>query len=132
LVRLGTAAALVGVVAGFWNVWAYVEECRGPVCPVFQDAPPGTEGTAVLAMALILVLGSLATFLTPASLFYLTAVLGLLIDAMEMLNYSVIGTGPFYVTMILVTLSVVLSVLAATRRTAVSEQSHPLNLPVFG
>jgi hypothetical protein len=132
LVRLGTGAALAGLVAGVWNVWAYLQECRGPVCPAFQAAPPGTEGTAVLVMAVILVLGSLATFLTPASLFYLTASLGLLIDAIEVLNYSVIGAGSFYVTMILVTLSVALSILAATRRAVVSEQSHPMNLPVFG
>jgi ABC-type multidrug transport system permease subunit len=86
----------------------------------------------VLGLAVILVVGSLATFLAPATLFYLSAALGLGIDAIEVLNYPVIGKGLFYVTVILVTLSLVLSLLAATRRTNVSEQSHPMNLPVFG
>lgn len=131
---MGTVAALVGVVAGSWNIGAYLQACRSAqrLCPAFQTAPPGAEGTVVLGLAVILVVGSLATFLAPATLFYLSAALGLGIDAVEVLNYPVIGTGLFYVTVILVTLSLVLSLLAATRRTSVSEQSHPMNLPVFG
>jgi len=48
------------------------------------------------------------------------------------INYSSIAAGSFLITIILVTVSVVLSVVSATRKTSVSEQSHPMNLPVFG
>jgi len=134
LVRLSTAAALVGVVAGIWNIWAYFQECRGStsLCPSWQSAPPGADGTVVLGLAVFLVLVSLATFIGPTVLFYLSAVVGAAIDALVAVNYSSIAVGSFVITVILVTASVVLSVLSAMRKTSVSEQSHPMNLPVFG
>jgi hypothetical protein len=124
----------VGVVAGFWNVWVYFQVCRSatPLCAAQQAAPTGGEGTIVFALAVILVLDSLATFVGPAVLFYASAALSLIIDAIEVLNYSSISQGEFYVTLILVALSLGLSVVAARRTTGVSEQSHPMNLPVFG
>jgi len=64
--------------------------------------------------------------------FFLTAVVGVAIDALVVINYSSIAAGSFLITIILVTVSVVLSVVSATRKTSVSEQSHPMNLPVFG
>jgi len=133
-VRLSTAAALVGVVAGLWDIWGYFGVCRGAtsLCPSWQPAPTGTEGTIVLGLAVVLVLISLATFIGPAALFFLTAVVGVAIDALVVINYSSIAAGSFLITIILVTVSVVLSVVSATRKTSVSEQSHPMNLPVFG
>jgi hypothetical protein len=134
LVRLSTGAALVGVVAGLWNIWEYFQVCRGvtSLCPSWQPAPTGTEGTVVLGLAVVLVLVSLATFIGPAVLFYLSAVAGAAIDALVVINYSSIAEGSFLVTVILVTISVVLGVVSAMRKTSVSEQSHPMNLPVFG
>jgi len=85
-----------------------------------------------LGLAVVLVLISLATFIGPAALFFLTAVVGVAIDALVVINYSSIAAGSFLITIILVTVSVVLSVVSATRKTSVSEQSHPMNLPVFG
>ena len=132
--RLSTAAALVGVVAGLWNVWAYFRECRGvtALCPSLHSAPTGTEGTVVLGLAVVLVLVSLATFIGPALLFYFSAIAGVAIDGLVAINYSSIAEGSLFVSLILVTVSVVLSFVSATRKTTVSEQSHPLNLPVFG
>ena len=85
-----------------------------------------------MGLAVVLVLISLATFIGPAALFFLTAVVGVAIDALVVINYSSIAAGSFLITIILVTVSVVLSVVSATRKTSVSEQSHPMNLPVFG
>jgi hypothetical protein len=134
LVRLGTVAAIVGVVAGLWNIWAYYQPCHvsEPFALCVETAPSGMDGTVILGLAVVLIIGSLATFLAPAVLFYVLAAIGLMIDAVEVLNYSAIGSGPFYITLILMTLSAALSVLAAVRKTTVSEQSHPMNLPVFG
>ena len=86
----------------------------------------------MLGLAVVLVLVSLATYVGPSVLFYLSAVVGAIIDALVMVNYSSIAEGSFLVTVILVTGSVVLGVVSAMRRTSVSEQSHPMNLPVFG
>ena len=117
-----------------WNVWAHFQLCSGlqSSCAAQQAAPGGGEGTIALALGSLLVVVSLATFVGPAAIFYASAGLGLIIDTIELLNYSSIVQGGFYVTLILVTLSVGLSVAAARRRTGVSEQSHPMNLPVFG
>ena len=132
--RLSTAAAIVGVVAGLWDIWEYFEVCRGAtsLCPSWQPAPTGTEGTVVLGLAVILVLISLTTFIGPAMLFYLTAAVGVAIDALVAINYYSIAVGSFLITVILVTVSVALSIVSAMRKTSVSEQSHPMNLPVFG
>lgn len=132
MARLGTVAALVGVVAGVWNVWEYFLVCRGPLCLLPQVAPTGGDGTVVLGLAAALLIVSLAGFLAPSVLFYFSAAIGVAIDAVEALNYPAIAPWSFAVTIILVTLSVGLGLAAATRRTSVSEQSHPLNLPVFG
>jgi len=117
-----------------WNIWAYFQVCRSSdsLCAAQQAAPAGGEGTIVLALASILVVVSLATVVGPAAIFYVSAALGLVIDAIELLNYSSISLGEFYVTVILVAMSLGLSLVAARRRTGVSEQSHPMNLPVFG
>jgi len=77
-------------------------------------------------------LASFAEFIGPRSLFYLTAAFGLAIDVIELLNYSKIGPGTFYITVALVTASFFLSVVALRQRTGISEQSNPMNLPVFG
>ena len=133
--RLSTAAALVGVVAGVCNIWEYFQVCRSLMCPAgaFPPAvPTGVSGTVVLGLAVVLVLFSLAEFLAPPTLFYISAVIAAAIDVIEVLNYSSIGTGSFVITFILVTLSVALSIVSATRKTGVSEQANPMNLPVFG
>jgi len=90
------------------------------------------EGTVVLGLAVILLIVSLVEFLGPLELFYISAAVGVVIDAIEVLNYSNIAPAPFVVTILMVTLSVGLGSATATRRTSVSEQAHPLNLPVFG
>jgi len=86
----------------------------------------------VLGLAVIIILVSLATFIGPAVLFYLSAAAGVAIDALLAVNYSSMAEGSFFVTVILVTASVVLGVVSAMHKTSMSEQSHPMNLPVFG
>ena len=74
----------------------------------------------------------MVTLVGPKSVFYASAVLGLLIDIAEIMNYAGIASGPLYVTVALASLSVILGLLSARRGTGFSEQSHPMNLPVFG
>jgi hypothetical protein len=134
LVKLGTLAASVGAAAGFWNIWAHFQspEASGVFILMQQHAPVGEDGTIVLILAIVLALASLATFVAPASLFYVSAAASLLIDALELLSYSSVVQWAFWVTIVLTSLSLGLALLAGRRRTSVSEQSHPMNLPVFG
>ena len=82
------------------------------------------------AVALLLV--SLGALFVPASAFYVAAALAVLIGAVEALDYSGVATGDLAVTVCLSAVSAVLSLAAALRRTGVSEQANPMNLPVFG
>jgi len=65
-------------------------------------------------------------------LFYVCALAGAGIEATELLNISSIVMGWLAITLVIVTASVILSILAAVQKSGVSEQSHPMNLPVFG
>jgi hypothetical protein len=134
LARTGTVAAALGVIAGIWSLYAYYFITYGPTCigRCFAGAPSGASGTATVALAIALILFSFAEFVGPRSLFYLSALLGLAIDALEGISYASIMTAAFIVTVTLVTLSLAFNVLAARRKSVVSEQSHPMNLPVFG
>lgn len=134
MTKFGTAAAVMGVIAGLWNLWAHFQVCSGPLalCPAVEAAPNGTDGTIMLVLAVILFLVSLGTFVGPPALFYGSVALGLIIDAIELLNYSSISPVDVYITLLLVTVSLGLGLVAARSRTSVSEQSHPMNLPVFG
>ena len=131
---MSTAAGIVGIFAGLWGVVCYLLSCSSSLalCPAMSAAPPGVLGTVYAVLAGLLVLSSLVTFVGPKSVFYGSALLGLLIDVAEVMNYADIASGPFYVTLALATLSVILGLLSARRVTGFSEQSHPMNLPVFG
>ncbi|HYB06920.1 MAG TPA: hypothetical protein VEB87_02055 [Nitrososphaerales archaeon] len=134
MARVSTAAGIVGIFAGLWGVVCYTLSCSSSLasCPAMSAAPPGVSGTVYAVLAGLLVLSSLVTFVGPKSVFYASALLGLLIDVSEVMNYADIASGPFYVTLVLATLSVILGLLSARRGTAFSEQLHPMNLPVFG
>jgi hypothetical protein len=134
MVRVGTIAAAVGVLTGLLNVVEYLQACRGvtSLCPALSTAPPGLDGTITLGLAVLLILNSLACFIGPRRIFYGITVLGLAIDLVVGVNSSAIAPGSLYLTLGLATLAAVLGVMAARQRTGVSEQSHPMNLPVFG
>lgn len=134
MVKLGTVAAGTGALAGLWNIWAHYQVCSGPLagCPALQAAPGGEWGTILLVSAVALLLVSLGALFVPASAFYVAAALAVLIGAVEALDYSAVATGDLAVTVCLSAVSAVLSLAAALRRTGVSEQANPMNLPVFG
>lgn len=135
MVRIGTAAAAMGMVAGVWNVAESLLSCAGgatSLCPAMSTAPPGLEGTITVVLAVLLVLDSLVCLIGPRIAFYSLALIALLIDLIVAINYSSIAPYSLYVTLALVSLSLALGLVAARERTGVSEQSHPMNLPVFG
>lgn len=85
-----------------------------------------------MVLSVLLILDSLASFVGPRALLYFAGAVCVLIDAIEALNHSEVVGWAFYFTVALVTLSLTLDVYAARRKTGVSEQSNPMNLPVFG
>ncbi len=83
-------------------------------------------------MSAILLLEGLSAFVVPKTVFYASFFTALLVDLTELLDYGSVAPAYLYTTLIVATLTLVMSVLAARARTGVSEQSNPMNLPVFG
>lgn len=113
---------------------AYFLSCRGPLagCPTFVPGPPGLQGTLAAGLAAVLILVSFVAFVGPSLLFYAASLVCIFIDVLEAANYSAIAPGSLYMALGLVTIALALDLVAARQRTGVSEQSHPMNLPVFG
>ena len=129
--KTGTAAAGLGVVTG---VWAFASPlipgsptrlCVGRSCTV--SAP----GTLVLGLVAALILASFACLVLPRRTFYVSAALSALLAASVALD-STLTDWDVVVQLGLALGTVVLSLIAARWEPGVSEQSHPLNLPVFG
>lgn len=109
----------------------YLGACH-TLCLARTTAPPEVEGSLFAILGVLLVLDSLASVIAPRAVFFVSALLAALIDLLEVVNHSTIVQTTFYVTVVLVTVSLVLSLASALKETTVSEQSHPMNLPVFG
>lgn len=131
MVRIGTVAAAIGVVAGAW-VFAAVylgylghQACSGSGC-----SPTTLVGTVTEALGIVLALDSFVCLVGPRRIFYASAFLSAILGGAVLL-------GPADTTALIVTLALtfgefVLSLLAARQGTGMSEQQNPMNLPVFG
>jgi hypothetical protein len=126
LVRIGTVAVVVGLFDGIW-ILAVQYLGRLGASVMVNDWGPLT-----LALAVVLIVDSFFSMVGPRKAFYVTAVIALLVAGSI---FSVVGTGYELVadlTVILTLALFVLALVAARREPKVSEQSHPMNLPVFG
>jgi hypothetical protein len=127
LARLATAAAALGVVDGAWVILTnYVwQSCSGVFC-LREDM----WNSASFALSIVLVLVSLAAFVGPRRVFYLSAVVSLALAGSIALWSPAIAPTVLALALAIVVFGV--SVLAARRKGVVSEQANPMNLPVFG
>ncbi len=87
------------------------------------------------AFAVVLMVDSLACLIAPRKAFYASALLGAVLAAL--IGYGGVYSGTLFdvsviVGLVLAALTVVLGLAAARSRGSVSEQQHPMNLPVFG
>lgn len=106
-------------------------------CPSVVEYP--VVVTLVEALGIILILDCALALVGPRFTFYAAAFLSLLVAAamalypfgMETVANPTLSAGSS-ADLILAAATLVLSLLAARSRTPVSEQSHPMNLPVFG
>ena len=89
-------------------------------------------GLLSLGFSILLVLSSLSVVVIGRFGFYAVAFLAASIDVVEAVGSPGVATGPLFLTFLLATLALILSVLATRAGTGVSEQAHPMNLPVFG
>ncbi len=127
--RIQTVAAGVGVLDGVWIIVVqYLGHiCTGGPCVVVSDWGWPTE-----ALALILVIVSLGGLVAPKKIFYAAAVVSFLAAASVVvapgIGYNLIA----YLTLAFTGGVFALALIAARREARVSEQSNPMNLPVFG
>ena len=135
MARVATAASLFGVLAGAWVI---VE----PILPGVPQhlctgrcAYPPVPVWAVLALAVILILVSLGGLVGPKFVFYVSAAVSALVLVASAVNSGTISALSDWNVLVglgLAAASLALGLVAARSEGAVSEQSHPMNLPVFG
>ena len=116
--RFESVAAWLGVVTG---LWAFVAVYSGEA---------GSFGLLTLSVSILLALVSFFCMVGPRRGFYVSAILALVLA-----GSMLIGSGlnwVAYLTMALAVIDSAVGVIAARREARVSEQSNPMNLPVFG
>jgi hypothetical protein len=87
-------------------------------------------GWPSLAAAIALVVASLVSVISPRIVFYASALLALVLDV-SLLAGSALNQITI-LTLALGAVTLVTAIFAARREGRVSEQSNPMNLPVFG
>ncbi len=136
MARFATVAAALGLATGLWSAAAVFLGVFGRtpnlcLAPGLIDCSRVTfAATAVEALGIVLVIDSLLCFVGPKKLFYTSAGISILMAA-----FAFVTPGDSLVVAATLGLALVESALclvAARREPSVSEQSHPMNLPVFG
>ena len=123
MVKIATLGAGAGVLTGLFTVVAWFSGLA-PLRPFWV--------ALALPVAIILVLDSLVALVGPKRIFYVSALLSALLTGSEWLGSGADVTAVKVLTIAMACVTLVLSVVAARLEPRVSEQSHPMNLPVFG
>lgn len=130
MTKVGVAAAGFGILTGTWSIAGDYFHTFGYACYVQNCVHNSIADTLVLSLSILLVIGSLLGLVGPRKVFYASALLSALLGV-----YVFVISVPtvFPLTAVgLAGVTFVLSIVAARWETRVSEQSHPMNLPVFG
>lgn len=138
MVRVASLAVAAGVVTGVWAVLALYlgaldPQCFGVACS--PDALLTLITTVTSALSVVLIVDSIVCLIAPRKAFYASALLAALVAAL--FGYGGLYSGTLVDLGVIVALglavtTVVLSIAAARSGGTVSEQSNPMNLPVFG
>jgi hypothetical protein len=130
--RLSTVASAVGMLTGAWVVGGSFADGIGKACYYGVPCPSGGMANIyVVALSVLLFLNSLVTLIGPRIAFYASAVLSVFLG-ISMVPNSSFNNPVVLVAIVLVAMTFALSVVGARKRTQISEQSNPMNLPVFG
>jgi hypothetical protein len=123
LAEVTTIAAALGVLTGLLMVGFWL----GGLTPLHDSWV-----TPTLALSIILILVSLVAFVGPKRILYGSALFSALLAVSEWVGAGSDGTVFTVVMLAMAALTMVLGVVAARAEPRVSEESHPMNLPVFG
>ena len=131
MARLRTAASLLGLLTGAWVLWGSFfgpigRSACGGVCP-----EPGPPNPFVVGLAVLLMINSGVGLIGPNRVFYVLAALSILL-AGALVPTSSLNSLVVEVSLGLSLATFAFSLVAARRVTGFSEQSNPMNLPVFG
>ena len=130
---MSTAASVIGLIGGGWNIFAYFGACHSSgSCLQQTSAPADPLGLVYAGFSAALIVASVGGLVGPKVIFYAMATLAGLIDLVEVIGRSNVATDDLIMTFVLASLGIMLSLLAATSGMGMSEQSNPMNLPVFG
>ncbi len=135
MAKAGSLAVAAGVATGAWGVIVWYYGGFNPNCFGAACSSPDILATLILAFAAVLVVDSLACLVAPRKAFYASAVLGAIVAVLVGYDGLYLGTlanAGVDVELALAAVTVVLSLFAARSGGGVSEQSNPMNLPVFG
>jgi hypothetical protein len=135
LSTVGRLGSILSLLNGLWSTYIAIAAMNAPAsCP--EGGCPTTAYTYLLTLLLVvavaLVVDSLTSFRGFRVSFILGAVLSALVVGLVALQWSSFGATVSAVSVLLSVLSVVSDILATRPSKPISEQSHPLNLPVFG
>jgi hypothetical protein len=131
MVRIGTVAGALGAATGIWLVIGVSFGAVAPDrCGVDFCEINSLLRTLVQGFSVVLILGSLASFVGPRKVFYVLALLSAVLGGLLLNAY--VNTVAEIGTLGLLVIDLVISLMAARSEFKVSEQSHPMNLPVFG
>ncbi len=123
MVKLTTVSAGFGVLTGVWTAVASYTA---------RSSVPTLGFNFALSLAILLVIDSLLCLVGPRRIFYTSAFLSAILVAVFVLGSAANATAVVLITLGMAGVTFVLSILAARSEPKVSEQSNPMNLPVFG
>jgi hypothetical protein len=137
LVQVRLAAAIIGIAYGAWGLYIglFFRNAASLLSLNGQD-PPIPGSVEITLVSALLIVSSLVNFVGFRVSFYVSAVISVVLLARFYVSYTEYLSGlngvDLLVTAAFCAATVFLDMLEATRKSAVSEESHPLNLPVFG
>ena len=131
MARFATLAAALGALSAVWTIVIIpLSVLPSPACGPIVCASLHNTGWVVESLAVVLLIVSAACFVGPRTLFYVSSMLSaVLAGAVYVLTDFTVVVA---VTLALYAAALIFGLVAARRETSVTEQGHPMNLPVFG
>ena len=123
MVKIAALAAAAGALTGILVMGAWI----GGQSPLH-----GSWATMTIVAAVVLILDSLVAYLGPKSAFYVSALLSALLVGSDWSGSTSETVVTSLVTTAAACVTIFLAIAAARYEPEVSEQSNPMNLPVFG
>lgn len=129
-------AGLLGILSSAWGLFMglFLKEFVGT--NIGGQPPPVPGSIEIILVSALLLITSLVCFVGFKLALYLSGVIAAVLIARVYISYATSSSGvspfDFLVATALCVATIVLDILAARHKVAVSEENHPLNLPVFG